>query len=88
MKYLDSEDVKYTAAGILAVVSFMAATYGLSLLGWLGVILTILMILGLGAILGSFIQTWHIDYKFEQELDGFEDSLREALSAKKPDHMQ
>lgn len=85
MNYFSKQDIYYTAAGIVTVSATIVVYSVLASLGWFGWVLNFLMLLGMGAVLGQFFQTWHIDYKFSQELDGFEDSLREALEAKKTD---
>lgn len=82
MRYFGKEDIYYTSAGIVVVSAAIVLFLLLSTLGLVGWIANFLLIVGLGMILGQAIQTWHIDYKFEQELDEFEDILRDTFEAK------
>lgn len=83
MTDITMKDLYYTAVGIGAAVGYILLFTVFSWFGWVGWILNFLMMVGLGAILGDFIQTWHIDFKFRAELDSFEDALKDALKLKK-----
>lgn len=82
MKLMDRIDAAYTAAGITSVIGIIIMFTIFSWFGWVGWLINLLMICGLGAILGDFIQKWHIDYKFRDELNSFEQNIKDALNLK------